>query len=585
MIKRVYFTVFTKLISWYNRAIMTLQSRLAQVTATLEASLLRLREVEAENLRLADENKALRRQITEAGAPVDLVLENASLRAAITDLTEKLEAMNFRMAQMTRRVFGRSSEPHHPDQQVLNEIMRQIIVENALVPDEAIATSGGITNETAGSSPATAAKPAPKGKTANPHRKKGRGRLVLPDHLEIEKVVLDVPEAERRGCDGQLLPQVGVEVTWKLDYMPAWFRRLRIERPIYKQPFSDEPRIIAPPMVCIVPHGLPTDQTVAMALVEKYDFHCPLYRQETKFERAGIDISRATLMNWVRHGAEALAPIHQTVGASILTSPVIGLDDTWIDVLDPGAGKTHESRLWGYCADDEFFCEYRRSREGKWPGDFLAGYTGTVMADAYSGHHRLFVSGHILWAACMAHARRKFEGAFEAGEKPASQALDYFSLLYQLEKEIAEKPPDIRRERRQLIAVHILDKLEALLTVWVANQRHSSGLYRASAYTLKIFPQLRTYTKDGRVPIDNNDLERNWRQPSLNRKNSLFVGSDRGGNWAATMFSLIQSCRLIGMDPFRYLLDIFAELHTGRKDYGNLRPKAWAMRQSTKVAS
>jgi transposase len=543
---------------------MTLEARLLQVTATLEATLIRLREVEAENLRLTSNNTALRTQIDRAGVSVDLVLENASLKATITDLTEKLEAMNFRMAQMARRIFGRSSEPHHPDQQVLDDIMRQILVENALVPDESTTTTGDVTIGSSSTSGESSEQPAPKTKKANPNRKKGRGRLVLPDHLEIKDVVLDVPESERRGPDGQLLPKVGVEVAWKLDYMPAWFRRLRIERPIYKVPFSDAPRIIAPPMACIVPHGLPTDQTVAMILVEKYDFHCPLYRQETKLE---------------------LAPIHQAIGASIRSSPVIGLDDTWIDVLDPGAGKTHQSRLWGYCADDEFYCEYQRSRAGQWPAEFLAGYTGTVMADAFSGHHRLFVSGLILWAACMAHARRKFEEAMNAGEKPASQAMDYFTLLYQLERQIADDPPDVRRNRRQAIAVPILDKLETLLTSWVATERHSSGLYVASNYTLKIFPQLRTYTEDGRVPIDNNDLERNWRQPSLSRKNCLFVGSDRGGDWAATMFSITQSCRLIGLDPFRYLLDIFAELHTGRKDYGNLRPKVWATRPSTKAAS
>jgi len=95
-------------------------------------------------------------------------------------------------------------------------------------------------------------------------------------------------------------------------------------------------------------------------------------------------------------------------------------------------------------------------------------------------------------------------------------------------------------------------------------------------YTRKIFQNLRTYTTDGRSPIDNNDLERQWRQPSLNRKNSLFVGSDRGGDWAATMFTICQSCRLVDVDPYKYLVAIFAELHTGRKDKANLRPKAWA---------
>ncbi len=107
---------------------------------------------------------------------------------------------------------------------------------------------------------------------------------------------------------------------------------------------------------------------------------------------------------------------------------------------------------------------------------------------------------------------------------------------------------------------------------------------QATRYTLKIFPQLRVYTADGRIPIDNNDLERLWRQPSLNRKNSLFVGSDRGGGWAATMFTICQSCRLIEVNPYRYLVDTFAALHTGRTDYENLRPKAWAPRNMKETA-
>jgi len=338
-------------------------------------------------------------------------------------------------------------------------------------------------------------------------------------------------------------------------------------------------------MPCIVPKGLPTDTTVAMVLMDKYDLHCPLYRQETKLERAGIDLGRSTLMNWVRHGATALLPIQAAIGASIREHPVIGMDDTWIRTLDPGAGKTHLSRLWGYYADDEFYCDYRRTREGKWPAEFLRDYRGVLMADAYSGHHRLFADGQMTPAACMAHARRKFEEALAAGELTASQALDLFALLYRIEREIAGHTADQRLRRRQADAIPILDRLETLIKAWEADQRHSSGLYGAAHDTRKIFKNLRTYTTDGRIPIDNNDLERQWRQPSLNRKNSLFVGSDRGGDWAATMFTICQCCRLVDLDPYKYLVEIFAQLHTGRTDYENLRPKAWAQRLSKKVAS
>jgi len=550
---------------------MTLAERVTMLTDALAAEILRRQQAEAENI-------AMRAHLATTGTSAEVVIENAALRAQVADLTEKLEVMTYRMVQMTRRVFGRSSETHHPDQQHLDEIMRQILVENELQSDDstATATTAATTAEVATTSNTTAA-------TAKT-RTKRRGRLSLPDTLPIEERLIELPESERLDPDGKPLPQIGTRFVDKLDHFPAWFRRLRLIYAIYGSSLH-QVRISANPMPCIVPKGLPTDTTVAMVLVDKYDLHCPLYRQETKLERAGIDLGRSTLMNWVRHGATALLPIQAAIGASIREHPVIGMDDTWIRTLDPGAGKTHLSRLWGYYADDEFYCDYRRTREGKWPAEFLRDYRGVLMADAYSGHHRLFADGQMTPAACMAHARRKFEEALAAGELTASQALDLFALLYRIEREIAGHTADQRLHRRQADAIPILDRLETLIKAWEADQRHSSGLYGAAHYTRKIFKNLRTYTTDGRIPIDNNDLERQWRQPSLNRKNSLFVGSDRGGDWAATMFTICQCCRLVDLDPYKYLVEIFAQLHTGRTDYGNLRPKAWAQRLSKKVAS
>jgi len=550
---------------------MTLAERVTMLTDALAAEILRRQQAEAENI-------AMRAHLATTGTSAEVVIENAALRAQVADLTEKLEVMTYRMVQMTRRVFGRSSETHHPDQQHLDEIMRQILVENELQSDDstATATTAATTAEVATTSNTTAA-------TAKP-RTKRRGRLSLPDTLPIEERLIELPESERLDPDGKPLPQIGTRFVDKLDHFPAWFRRLRLIYAIYGSSLH-QVRISANPMPCIVPKGLPTDTTVAMVLVDKYDLHCPLYRQETKLERAGIDLGRSTLMNWVRHGATALLPIKAAIGASIREHPVIGMDDTWIRTLDPGAGKTHLSRLWGYYADDEFYCDYRRTREGKWPAEFLRDYRGVLMADAYSGHHRLFADGQMTPAACMAHARRKFEEALAAGELTASQALDLLALLYRIEREIAGHTADQRLRRRQADAIPILDRLETLIKAWEADQRHSSGLYGAAHYTRKIFKNLRTYTTDGRIPIDNNDLERQWRQPSLNRKNSLFVGSDRGGDWAATMFTICQCCRLVDLDPYKYLVEIFAQLHTGRTDYGNLRPKAWAQRLSKKVAS
>jgi transposase len=548
---------------------MSTVDRITQLTDALAAEIRRRQQVELDNA-------ALQAQVIRGGATPELVLENQQLRAAVADLTEKLLAMQARVAVLTRRTFGRSSEAHHPDQQHVDDILRQVLVDAALPPDE---SAVAVTTPACAANAAVPAAAESAATAQHKPRTKRRGRLVLPDTLPVEDCLMAVPESQRMGPDGQLLPQIGTRVVEKLDYLPAWFRRLRLIYPIYGVPFSDEPRITAAPLPCVVPKGLPTDRTVAMVLVDKYDLHCPLYRQETKLERAGINLSRATLMNWVSHGATALTPIKEAIGVAIKQHPVIGLDDTWINTLDPGAGKTHQSRLWGYFADDEFYCDYRRTREGKWPAEFLADYRGTIMADAYGGHHRLFTDRLLTPAACMAHARRKFDEALTAGEVTARQALDIFTLLYRIERDTADMTNEQRQQRRHANAVPLLHQLEKLIDEWEITQRPSSRLYHAARYTKKIMPQLRTYTTDGRIPIDNNALERCWRQPALNRKNSLFVGSDRGGDWAATLFTICQSCRLIGLDPCHYLIDIFAEIHTGRTDYVNLRPKAWASRR------
>jgi transposase len=402
--------------------------------------------------------------------------------------------------------------------------------------------------------------------------------MQLPEWMAARDEILDVPLSERLGPDGQPLPLVHTAVSWRLDHIPAHFERVRILKFIYGIPFSDLPRIMAPPMACVVAKGLPTDRLVAHIVVDKFDYHMPLYRQEIRLERLGVEISRATLMNWIAQAARALAPIHQAIGASILQQPVLGLDDTYLAVLDPGAGKCHQGRLWGYLANEEFYCEYRATREGQWPAAFLAEYRGTVLGDAYSGHHCLFESGERTPAGCISHSRRYFDGAVKHGEVIAKQALDHFTAIYEVEELVAGCPPEEVLAARQATSVGVLDKLEVLLNGWLATLRPSSATWIAANYTVKIYDQLREFTRDGRVPVDNNALERCWRGVGIGRRNWLFAGSERGGTWAATHFSICQSCRLVGLDPVMYLQEVFAALHAGRNDYANLRPRAWAER-------
>jgi transposase len=400
--------------------------------------------------------------------------------------------------------------------------------------------------------------------------------MTLPEWLALQKIVVDLPESERIGPDGTPLPCIGHRTSWRLDYVPAHFERVCIETLLYGLPFQEEVRLLAPPLPAVVPQGLPTDRLVAQVVADKFDLHLPLYRQEGQIDVLGLEVSRSTLVNWVAQAATFLAPIHAAIGAAVLAQPVLGLDDTYLPVLEPGKGRCHQGRLWGYLAGDDFFCEYRATREGRWPAEFLAGYHGTVLGDAYSGHHALFVTGERTPAGCLSHARRKFDAAVKLGETIAKRAMDHFSALYEVERSVADRPPDEVLAARQAQSVGVMDKLETLLEGWLATELPRSATYIAANYTLKIYPQLRQFTKDGRVPIDNNALERCWRGVGIGRRNWLFAGSPRGGAWAATLISICQSCRLVGLDVRTYLTEVFAAMHTGRKDYANLRPAAWA---------
>ncbi len=535
----------------------------------------------------------------------------AALARVNADSLSRITSLRRRISQLQRQIYGPKSEPHHADQAVVNDLMRggKNPEPSSSREDRAAADAANSANDADGSAAqlAAATQPDPSADgagaadapgadgaaigatgpaaaaTAKPPRRKPGGRMHLPEWMALTDEIIAVPESERIGPNGKPLPWIDDEVAWRLDYIPPHFERVRIIRRIYGTPFIDDLRIIAPPFQAIVAGGLPTDRLVAQVVADKFDMHLPLYRQEGHLDRLGLPVSRATLVNWCAQAAIALAPIHQAVSSAVLTQPVIGLDDTYLPVLVPGKGRCHQGRLWGYLAGEDFFCEYKPTREGRWPAEFLAGYRGTVLGDAYSGHHALFVTGERTPAGCILHARRKFDDAVKLGELRSKRTMDHFSALYEVERRVADRPPGDKLAARQAHSVSIMDKMKVLLEGFLATELPSSATWIAANYTLKIYPQLRQFTEDGRVPIDNNALERCWRGVGIGRRNWLFAGSADGGVWAATLISLSQCCRLVGLDFSTYLRGVFAALHQGRTDYDNLRPSAWARQAQHKV--
>jgi transposase len=506
----------------------------------------------------------------------------AAKDATIADLTAKLQAMEARITAMQRRIFGRSSEQlHDPGQQTLDFLTRD--VSSPFVDAAATAeVPAAATSETTGDED-TAAVPAQR-------RKRGKRLGRLPDHVEVTERVIDVPEAERLGADGQPLVRLTDEITERLDYVPSHYRRLRIIRPVYGRPFADgqvQPRMVAAAPAFLVEKGIPTDALAIQVFIAKYADHLPLYRQSAIAARQGITLPRSTLCGWIGALADRLKPVWEAIGAEVRAGPYLHLDDTPIRVLR--RDRCLIGRLWTYGVPDAVHLRYAPSRAGSWPGDFLRGYRGYVMGDAYAGHHQLFTDGTRTAVACWVHARRNFHEICDQ-EPEALAMVRRIAVLYAIEKKLREAgaDPGTIRATRQREALPQLAIIKTHLDRMALSATPRSPLGKAVNYALAIWDALTVYaTASIALPIDNNLAERSIRPVAIGRKNYLFLGSGEngGGDWAAIAYSLIGSCQLNGLDPVRYLTDIAPHLSDWRfADHATLTPRAWARRTKAKTA-
>ncbi len=492
------------------------------------------------------------------------------LQAEVDALTEKLEIMHHRVSQMSRRIFANTSERYDdPNQQVLPLVSGM----EAVVAD----LSGDDDDDD---------EPPSGGGERKGKKRKNRGRLKIPDTVDVVEKRIEPPPEQRTDAEGRILPQIGVEVSEQLDYRAGGWVKLLIERPVYGAPYSEaEDRAIAPLPPRIVPRGLPTDETVIQVVCAKYQHHQPLYRQAQEMAEYGIDLGRSTLLGWVRRAANLWRPVVDAIGRSVLESPVLHSDDTPIPLLDPGRGRAATGRMWIYRTTEEALFRFTRTRAGAEPQNFLADYHGTVVADAYPGYDALFGAGRAQEAACWAHTRRYFFEAAVSGDEGAEPFLDAIRRLYAFERAWADHPPDRQREARQRHAKPILNDLRPMLDQVAYATLPRSPLGRAVRYARDQWDALNVYLDDGRVPIDNNNAENSIRPLALGRKNFLFVGSDDGGEWAATAYSLIESCRITGVVARTYLAAITDELlNRPGTDPAGLTPRRWAEGRRVQVA-
>jgi transposase len=418
-------------------------------------------------------------------------------------------------------------------------------------------------------------------------RKRRTNRGALPPHLPRIETIVDIEDKTCPCCQGEL-HRIGEDVSERLDVVPAQFRVLVVRRPKYACRACEDVVVQSPAPARLIEGGLPTEATVAHVLVSKYADHLPLYRQAQIYQRQGVALDRSTLADWVGRAAWHLRPIHERILAHLRSSTKLFADETTAPVLDPGRGRTKTGQLWAYARDDRpwggtdppaVVYVYAPNRKAEQPIAHLAGFTGVLQVDGYAGYRALAEKRAVQLAFCWSHVRRRFYELAVGGPAPiAAEALERIGALYAIEKEIRGRSAEERRAVRQDRTRPLLADLEPWLREKLELISQKTKLAEAIRYALSRWEGLTRFLDDGRIEIDSNAVERSIRPIALNRKNALFAGSDGGGeNWAIVA-SLIETCKLCGVDPQAYLADTLAKIVNGHlnRQIDDLLPWAYA---------
>lgn len=428
----------------------------------------------------------------------------------------------------------------------------------------------------------------------------------LPAHLPRIEVKLPVPE-DQTTCPAHGEREViGYDWQETLEIVPP---KLVVRRPgipkLACRKHEECGVVEAPRLVGLVEGNRYGTSVAAQIVVHKYGFHLPVYRQQDLFASCGWTPARSTLQNILRSTAECLRPLVAHLREMVRAGPVIGTDDTTVtlvtpkdlpptDPSDPKSARVHEviaaahaegkksitARMWAYrsitAPIDVFDFTVSRHRDG--PELFLEGFTGTLMADCYSGYDAVQTKsdGRIVRGACVAHARRKVFNARDNHPRHAAVLLSMFQQLYDIEDRAKDSSADDRQALRQAEAKPIWERMrEYIAGEAIADVLPKETFGQALTYIRNQFDHLLVYLDDGRVPIDNNLTEQLMKKVAIGRKNWLFVGEVEPGYRAADLFTILSSAVRNDLDVFAYVKDILDRLLAGDIDYESLRPDAW----------
>ena len=509
-----------------------------------------------------------------------LVAARAERDAALAERDQALsqnDHLQHLLRQLQRAQFGPRSEKLDPDQ-------LQLALEDT---EQAIA--GGEAEDDK-NDPVAARERADK-------RRGNRG--TLPHHLPRVHVTI-APDDINCPCCRAPMHVIGEDTAERLDVIPAQFRVVVIHRPKYACRACEQAVVQAPAPERLIKGGLPTEAMVASVLVAKYAWHLPLYRQVQMLAAQGLTIKRSMLAFWVGYAAAELKPIYLRLRELILTSGKIAVDETVAPVLDPGRGRTKQGYFWAIARDDRPWSgtdppaiaySYAPGRGAIYALKLLEGYRGIVQCDGYAAYKTVADAEPgkaITLAFCWTHLRRKFFDIAKGGNAPiASEALERIAALYAIEKTIRGHSAEARRIARQERSRPLVVAFGAWLERQLTQVSGKAPIADAIRYGLHHWDGLTRFLDDGRIELDTNIVERGIRPIVLNRKNALFAGHDQGAeNWAC-IASLIETCKLAGVDPQAYVTDVLTRLvnlwPVSRID--QLMPWAWADQQTNQLAA
>jgi len=476
------------------------------------------------------------------------------------------------------RIYGRKSEKskYHPDQKLLlPELLEELI-------DEVVDASEPPADESCDSKREN-------DESSDDKKQKrggGHGRSKLPEHIErrvVERIDVDEPNCE--SCDAER-PIIRIETSERLNYIPPKavvdVTELVIRGPLSCDCDEDAPKIIRPELPSRpIDRGMPGVELLLSIVIGKFLYHLPHYRQVTKtLKDVGINLSKQTVWDWTRRTAELLEPLWELMQRRLLTLDCLAADETTTPMVDrsrPGS-QTKTTYLWQYRGLDGGAApftvfDFALTRAHTAPLAFLKDFNGTLLTDGYSAYGKL---PDITHAGCMAHSRRKFEEAMATSPVIAARAVALIGKLYKIESECKSLDADARCEVRRRRSSGIMLRLRLFLEQERPGVLPQSAIGKAITYALNQWPAFCRFVDDGRLPIDNNAVEREMKSIATGRKNWMFFGSQRGGRAAAIIYSIIASARRHDLDIWQYLGDILrrlADLKPGELEL--LLPDVW----------